>query len=163
MADFETFILCVSWNSSQMCTYFCKDLVTGYCLCLVKGWLICKRHLFPNWFYYLVAMDLTSHETGVYLNAWGKPKETLNLLVVWSQLWIKSTSEILPALESINWKVHDWHSIFFYLNPVWEFHNYNYVLFWNWFLKKSNQIDVFRHGVRLENPPKLQLLSSLLS
>ena len=27
MADFETFTLSVSLNSSQMCTYFCKDLV----------------------------------------------------------------------------------------------------------------------------------------
>ena len=91
MVDFETFILSVPWNSNQMCTYFCKDLVTGHYLCLVKGSLICKRHLFPNWFYYLVAIDLMSHEISVYLNAWEKPKKTLNLLVVWSQLWIKST------------------------------------------------------------------------
>ena len=28
MADFETLILCISLNSSQICTYFCKDLVT---------------------------------------------------------------------------------------------------------------------------------------
>ena len=26
MADFETFTLGISLNSSQMCTYFCKDL-----------------------------------------------------------------------------------------------------------------------------------------
>ena len=29
MADFETLTLCISLNSSQMSTYFGKDLVTG--------------------------------------------------------------------------------------------------------------------------------------
>ena len=33
MADFETLTLFISKNSSQMCSYFCKDLVTGY-LCV---------------------------------------------------------------------------------------------------------------------------------
>ena len=37
MADFETSIFYTSLNSGQMCTYFCKDLVTGYCLYLVKN------------------------------------------------------------------------------------------------------------------------------
>ena len=36
MAGFETLTFCISQNSSQMCTYFCKDLFTGYCLYLVK-------------------------------------------------------------------------------------------------------------------------------
>ena len=37
MAGFESLILCISPNSSQMCTYFCKDLVTGYFLSLAKN------------------------------------------------------------------------------------------------------------------------------
>ena len=36
MADFEALTLCIFLNSSQMCTYFCKDLVTGYCLYFIK-------------------------------------------------------------------------------------------------------------------------------
>ena len=36
MADFGILTLCISLNSSQMCAYFCKDLVTGYWLYLVK-------------------------------------------------------------------------------------------------------------------------------
>ena len=32
MADFETLILCISLNSSQMCTNLRNDIVTGYCL-----------------------------------------------------------------------------------------------------------------------------------
>ena len=36
MMDFETFTPCTYLNSIQMCTYFCKDLVTEYCLYLVK-------------------------------------------------------------------------------------------------------------------------------
>ena len=32
MVDFETFTLCISLNSSQMCAYFRKEFVTGYCL-----------------------------------------------------------------------------------------------------------------------------------
>ena len=36
MADIETFTLRISINSSQMCNYFFKDLVTGYRLYLVK-------------------------------------------------------------------------------------------------------------------------------
>ena len=38
MADFETLTLCISLNSSQMCSYVCKHLVTGYCLYLLKFW-----------------------------------------------------------------------------------------------------------------------------
>ena len=30
MADFETLTAFISLNSSQMCTHYCKDLVTGY-------------------------------------------------------------------------------------------------------------------------------------
>ena len=37
MADFETLTLCISLNSSQMCTYFCKDLVTECCPHIVKN------------------------------------------------------------------------------------------------------------------------------
>ena len=37
MADVETLTLCVSLNSNQMCTYFYKDLVTGYFLYLLKN------------------------------------------------------------------------------------------------------------------------------
>ena len=74
MGDFETFTLCNSLNSSQMCIYFIKHLVAGYFLYLVKS-SIANRHPFSNLFYYpyLVAMDLTSRETRVYL-------EGLNLL-----------------------------------------------------------------------------------
>ena len=36
MVNFETLTLCMSLNSSQICTYFCKDLVRGFCLYLVK-------------------------------------------------------------------------------------------------------------------------------
>ena len=36
MAEFETLTLCISLNSSPMWTYFCKDLVTEYCLYLIK-------------------------------------------------------------------------------------------------------------------------------
>ena len=36
MMDFETLTPCAYLNSSQMCTYFCKDLVTEYCPYLVK-------------------------------------------------------------------------------------------------------------------------------
>ena len=47
VADFETLTLCIFLNSSQMCTYFCKDLVAGYYLYLVKD-LIPNRHPFSN-------------------------------------------------------------------------------------------------------------------
>ena len=43
MADSETLTV----NSSQICTYFCKDSVTGHCLYLVKNW-ISNRHPFSN-------------------------------------------------------------------------------------------------------------------
>ena len=36
MAEFETLTLCISLKSSQMCTYFCKNLIKGYCLYLAK-------------------------------------------------------------------------------------------------------------------------------
>ena len=36
MADFEQLTLCISVNSSQICIYFCKDLVKGCCHDLVK-------------------------------------------------------------------------------------------------------------------------------
>ena len=36
MADFETLILHISLDSSQIFAHFCKDLVTGYCLYLEK-------------------------------------------------------------------------------------------------------------------------------
>ena len=36
MVDFETLTLWIFSNQSKMCDYFCKDLVTGYCLYLVK-------------------------------------------------------------------------------------------------------------------------------
>ena len=67
MADFETLTLRISLNSSQMCTYFCKDLVTGYGLHLVKN-SIPNCHPFSNWLYCppLVAMRLTSREIRVY-------------------------------------------------------------------------------------------------
>ena len=32
MVDFEKLALSISLNSNQICTYFCKDLVTGYSL-----------------------------------------------------------------------------------------------------------------------------------
>ena len=49
MADFETLTLFISLNSSQMCTHFCEDLVTGYCVYLVKNRFptpVCFRHDF---------------------------------------------------------------------------------------------------------------------
>ena len=36
MADLETLTFCISLNSSQIYTHFCKDLATGYCLHLGK-------------------------------------------------------------------------------------------------------------------------------
>ena len=36
MADLETLTPSVSLNSSQMYTFFCKDLTTGYCLYIEK-------------------------------------------------------------------------------------------------------------------------------
>ena len=39
---------------------------------------------------------------------------------------------------------------FFKLNPVWEFHNYNS---FEKFLKKSDQIEIFLHGARLDDRP----------
>ena len=47
MVDFEILTLCVSLNSSQVCTYFCKDLLVRYCLYLVKK-SIPSRHPFLN-------------------------------------------------------------------------------------------------------------------
>ena len=44
MADFEILTLCVSLTSSKMCTSFCKELVTRYCLYLVKR-SIPSRHV----------------------------------------------------------------------------------------------------------------------
>ena len=63
MADAETLIFCISLNSNQICTYFCKDLVTGYCLHLIEN-SIPNCHPFSNCFYYphLVVMGLTSHD-----------------------------------------------------------------------------------------------------
>ena len=67
MVDYETLKLYTSLSTSQMCTYIFKDLITRYCLYLVKH-LNPNRHPFSNWFYdsYLVAMDLTSREIHVY-------------------------------------------------------------------------------------------------
>ena len=49
-----------------MCTHFCKDLVTGYCLYLVED-LIPDRHPFSNGFYdpCLIVLGLMSHEIRV--------------------------------------------------------------------------------------------------
>ena len=68
MADFETLSLCISLNSSKVCTYFFKDLVTGYCLCRLKN-SIASRHPFSNRFCYprLATMGLTLREICVYL------------------------------------------------------------------------------------------------
>ena len=50
-----------------MCTYFFKDLITGYCLYPVNM-SIPNCFPFSNWCYYphLVAMDLTSREIHVF-------------------------------------------------------------------------------------------------
>ena len=63
MADFETLILRISLNASQMYTYFCKHIVTGYCLYLVKI-SIPNHHPFSNRIYcpHLLAMGLMSRE-----------------------------------------------------------------------------------------------------
>ena len=62
MADFETLTLCISLNSSQMCTYFCKELGSGYYLQLVKNLTpFSDRSYYPH----LVAMGLTSREISV--------------------------------------------------------------------------------------------------
>ena len=37
MADYENLTLYIFLNSSQMCTYFCKDIVIGYCLYLAEN------------------------------------------------------------------------------------------------------------------------------
>ena len=47
MADFETLVLSISLNSSQMCTCLCKVLVAEYCLYLVKN-SIPNRHPFSS-------------------------------------------------------------------------------------------------------------------
>ena len=67
MADLETLTVCTSLNSSQVCASFCRDLVTGFCLYLVKN-SIHNLHQISNWFYYpqLGAMDLTSREIRAY-------------------------------------------------------------------------------------------------
>ena len=68
MADFDTLPLCFSIsNSSQMHTYYCKNLVTGYSLYLVKK-SIPDRYQFSNWVYFypcLVGLGLTSSEIHV--------------------------------------------------------------------------------------------------
>ena len=51
VADFETLTPSICINSSQMCTYFCKDFVTGYCLYMVKN-SISNRYSFSNRFHY---------------------------------------------------------------------------------------------------------------
>ena len=63
MADYETLTLCVFPNSSQMCTYFCKDLVIGYCLYLAK---IRFPTIIRFYYSHLVAMGLMSREIRVY-------------------------------------------------------------------------------------------------
>ena len=45
--DFKMLTLCISLNSSQVCTNFCKALVTKYSLYPVKN-SIPNRHLFTN-------------------------------------------------------------------------------------------------------------------
>ena len=45
-----TLTLYMSQSSSEMCTYFCKDLVTGYCLYLVKD-SIHNHHPFSDQFH----------------------------------------------------------------------------------------------------------------
>ena len=69
MADFETLAHCISLNSSQMCTYFCKDYVTGCCLYLVKN-STPKCYPFSNRFQYphLVVMGSMSLEICVFSN-----------------------------------------------------------------------------------------------
>ena len=60
MGDFATLTLSISLNSSQMCTYSCKDLVTGYCLCLVKiQFLTVIRFKIKFIYPHLVAIDST--------------------------------------------------------------------------------------------------------
>ena len=51
ISDFETLTFCVSLNSNQMCTYFCKDLVTGYCLYLLK-----KSYSQPSFVFKLILL-----------------------------------------------------------------------------------------------------------
>ena len=51
MEDFEALTLCISLNQSEMCAYFCKDLVTGHCLYLVNN-SIPNRHPFSDRFCY---------------------------------------------------------------------------------------------------------------
>ena len=49
MADFEILTICISLHSDQMCIYFSKDLVTWYCLYLVKNSIL-DRLSFANWY-----------------------------------------------------------------------------------------------------------------
>ena len=65
ITHFETLTLCISLNSSQMCTHFCKDLVTGYfCLYLVKDF-ISNHHLSSNYtsFHYSAHSTVVIHST----------------------------------------------------------------------------------------------------
>ena len=63
MADFQTLNLCISLNLSHMCTYFCKDLLTGYCLYLVKKFDSCPSSVFK--LILLPTVGLTSREIRV--------------------------------------------------------------------------------------------------
>ena len=80
MADFETLNLCMSLSSSQMCTYFCNDFITAYCLHLLKNSISHPRS-FCNSFYYLHFV-LNSHQIRVLemLNTcWMRPSPTSDL------------------------------------------------------------------------------------
>ena len=46
MADFETLTLCISLNSSQMCTYFCKDLGHVYTMRIYSGKLQKRTNIY---------------------------------------------------------------------------------------------------------------------
>ena len=68
MADFENLNFSICPNSSQLCIFFCKALVTGYWLHVGKN-SIPNCHPFSNWFCYrhFVTMGLTSREIRVYM------------------------------------------------------------------------------------------------
>ena len=100
MADSETLTHCISLNSIQMCTYFWKDLVTGYCVVLVKSSIL-SRHPFSNWFYYphLLVMGLLSHEIRLYLSKFGRKESAgseAQMKTVWLLVKTRPLHQSLP-------------------------------------------------------------------
>ena len=66
MADFETLTLCISLNSSQMCTYFCKDSVTEYCPYLARNSIATVIHFRTDFITHTLLLLAFCHMKFVY-------------------------------------------------------------------------------------------------